>query len=174
LGDCAKVLLIPCDFQLKNWGYSFLLLAYKLPFRRQSSEKSRRFPAFRGAGELLKHTIKGIITMKRMATVLLLLVAVGMMITSDVLAQVVKVKVEAMTPGRRSTGEPNYTAPAGPYYVSTGLPTVGKRMKVFLSADTTGSGTSTATSFAWTFTSLPAGSAAVFSSLTRLERTLSR
>jgi hypothetical protein len=101
--------------------------------------------------------------MKRLATVLLLLVAVGMMITSDVLAQVVKVKVEAMSPGRRSTGAPNYTAPAGPYYVSTGLPTVGKGMKVYLSADTTGSGATTATSFAWAFTSRPTGSNAAFS-----------
>lgn len=76
---------------------------------------------------------------------------------ADLSAQTVKVKIEAMSPGRRSSGPPNYTAPPGPYYVSTGLRTVAKGMKVYLSADTTGS----ITSLAWSFVSKPSGSTAV-------------
>ena len=62
-----------------------------------------------------------------------------------------------MSPGRRSSGAPNYTAPSGPNYISTGLRNVPKGMKVYLSADTTGS----VTSFSWTLVSKPAGSVAV-------------
>jgi hypothetical protein len=92
------------------------------------------------------------------------LIMVLCLLSSVINAQTVKVKREAMSPGRRSSGPPNYTAPSGPYNVSTGLRVVGKRSKVFLSADTTGSGASTATSFAWTFVGQPAGSSPVFDS----------
>lgn len=82
----------------------------------------------------------------------------------SVYGQVVKVKIEAMSPDRRSSGPPDYTAPSGAWFVSTGLPVVAKGMKVYLSADTTGSGSSTATTFTWTFAGRPGGSSAVFDS----------
>jgi predicted CXXCH cytochrome family protein len=75
----------------------------------------------------------------------------------QVTAQTVKVKIEAMSPGRRSSGPPNYTAPSGPNYISTGLRVVGKGMKVYVSGDTTGA----VTSFTWSILTKPAGSAAV-------------
>jgi predicted CXXCH cytochrome family protein len=75
----------------------------------------------------------------------------------EVAAQTVKVKIEAMSPGRRSSGPPNYTAPSGPNYISTGLCIVPSRMRVYLSADTTG----LVTSFTWSILSKPANSAAV-------------
>lgn len=74
----------------------------------------------------------------------------------DTVAQTVRIEVEAMSPGRRSSGPPNYTTPPGPNYVSTGLRVVGKGMMVYLSADTTG----TVTSFNWTILAKPAGSTA--------------
>lgn len=98
------------------------------------------------------------------AAAILVLVALLCLPTSGLLSQSVKTKHEWMSPGRRSSGEPNYTAPSGPYYVSPGLSTVGKGMKAYLSADTSGSGTNVVTSFAWSFVSRPAGSSAVFDS----------
>jgi predicted CXXCH cytochrome family protein len=102
--------------------------------------------------------------MKKFVSVYMFLLTIALLCSTILEAQTVKVKREAMSPGRRSSGPPNYTAPAGPYYVSTGLRVVGKGTKVFLSADTTGSGATTVTSFAWTFAGLPAGSVAVFDS----------
>jgi hypothetical protein len=101
--------------------------------------------------------------MKRLGTVILLAVILCIIFTPEVLSQVVKVKVEAMSPGRRSSGPPNFTAPAGDWFVSTGLRVVAKSMYVYLSADTTGSDTNVATSFAWTFVTKPGGSATDFS-----------
>jgi hypothetical protein len=103
--------------------------------------------------------------MKRFITVCSVLLLVAFLSSTfwQVSAQVVKVKREAMSPGRRSSGPPNYTAPSGPNYISSGLRIIGKGMKVYLSADTTGSGSNTATSFAWSFIDpKPAGSKAVF------------
>ena len=104
--------------------------------------------------------------MKRFVSVCLTLLLTGLFALpiAQVAAQVVKVKREAMSPNRRSSGNPNYTAPAGPYYISTGLRVVGKGMKVYLSADTTGSGATAITSFAWSFDGRPAGSTAAFDS----------
>ena len=63
----------------------------------------------------------------RVATLCLL----ALMAASVLFAQSVKVKREAMSPGRRSSGAPNYTTPAGPWYVSTGLKVVAKGMKAY-------------------------------------------
>jgi predicted CXXCH cytochrome family protein len=76
---------------------------------------------------------------------------------TQVAAQTAKVRVEWMSPGRRSSGPPNYTAPSGPNYISTGLHVFGKGMKAYVSCDTTGA----VTSFAWSILTKPAGSAAV-------------
>jgi predicted CXXCH cytochrome family protein len=104
--------------------------------------------------------------MKRFVSVCFILL-VAVLVSAYVFeaaAQTVKVKIEAMSPGRRSSGPPNFTAPTGPYHVSAGLRVVAKGMKVFVSADTTGSGSSAATSYAWSFTGKPANSVAVFDS----------
>lgn len=95
--------------------------------------------------------------MKHFAFILVALLALSSLALTDVLSQTVKVKREAMSPSRRSSGAPNYTAPSGPNYISTGLRNVPKGMMVYLSADTTGS----VTSFSWSFVSKPAGSVAV-------------
>jgi hypothetical protein len=69
------------------------------------------------------------------------------------IAQTVKIKRIGVAPGNRaSLGLPS-TAPT-----STGLHIIGKGEKAYLSADTTGSGASTATSFDWSI-ALPAESA---------------
>ncbi|MBE0557867.1 MAG: hypothetical protein IH628_11600, partial [Proteobacteria bacterium] len=104
--------------------------------------------------------------MKRLGTVIMLAVMFCLVFSQDLVSQVVNVKVEAMSPGRRSSGSPNYTTPPGDWFVSTGLRVVGKSMYVYLSADTTGSETSVATSFAWTFASKPGGSSTDFSTRT--------
>jgi hypothetical protein len=102
--------------------------------------------------------------MKKFISIFIFFLSFALLCSGMLEAQAVKVKREAMSPGRRSSGPPNYTAPAGPYYVSTGLRVVGKGTKVFLSADTTGSGAKTVLSYAWTFAGLPVGSVAVFDS----------
>lgn len=102
--------------------------------------------------------------MKKFISIFMFFLSIALLSSSMLEAQTVKVKREAMSPGRRSSGPPNYTAPAGPYNISTGLRVVGKGSKVFLSADTTGSGATTVTSYAWTFAGLPAGSVAIFDS----------
>ncbi|MFN0157135.1 MAG: cytochrome c3 family protein [Bacteroidota bacterium] len=97
--------------------------------------------------------------MKRMGSICLILTALSLLMGAsfDAAAQTVKVKIEAMSPGRRSSGPPNYTAPSGPYYISTGLRVVGVNMMVYLSAETTGD----VTSFSWSLLSKPANSTAV-------------
>jgi hypothetical protein len=101
--------------------------------------------------------------MKRLYFVLSVVLLVCLVVI-DVSAQAVNVKFVAMSPGLRSSGYPNFTAPpAGtPHYVSSGLRIVPKGMKVYLKADTVGSGATKVTSYAWTFVSKPSGSAAAF------------
>ncbi len=100
--------------------------------------------------------------MKRFVSICTVVLAVSLFtgMLSEVVGQTVKVKIEAMSPGRRSSGPPNYTAPTGPNYISTGLCVVGQGMKAYVSADTTG----TVTSFTWSLISKPAGSVAVIDS----------
>lgn len=96
--------------------------------------------------------------MKKLGSLCSVLLLVGLVtaLNIDVAAQTVKIKREAMSPGRRSSGPPNYTQPPGPYYISSGLRVVGKGMMVYLSADTTGA----VTSFNWSIVSKPSGSTA--------------
>ncbi|OGU26148.1 MAG: hypothetical protein A2X66_09260 [Ignavibacteria bacterium GWA2_54_16] len=102
--------------------------------------------------------------MKRLLSVCILLLLVCLAF-NDAYSQAVDLKVVAVSPGLRSSGYPNFSAPAAgtPNYVSTGLRTVGKGMKVYLKADTAGSGATKVTSYAWTFVSKPSGSTAAFS-----------
>lgn len=101
--------------------------------------------------------------MKRLLSVCVLLLLVCLAF-NDVYSQAVDLKVVAMSPGLRSSGYPNFTAPSSgtPNYVSTGLRTVGKGMKVYLKADTAGSGATKVTTYAWTFVSKPSTSTAAF------------
>ncbi len=87
------------------------------------------------------------------------------LVFADAYSQAIDLKVVPMSPGKRSSGYPNFSSPpAGtPNYVSTGLRTVGKGMKVYLKADTAGSGATKVTSYSWTFIAKPAGSTAAFS-----------
>ncbi|HTR82789.1 MAG TPA: multiheme c-type cytochrome [Bacteroidota bacterium] len=79
---------------------------------------------------------------------------------SEGTAQTVVAKIQAMSPGRLTTiGKSSNIA-------TTGLGVVGKGSKVYLYADTTGSGATTVSSYAWTFFSKPSGSSAVFDSAT--------
>jgi hypothetical protein len=87
-----------------------------------------------------------------------------MAIAGLVVAQSVSVKRLAVSPGDRSSGFPNFTSPptGTPNYVSPGLRTVAKGMKVYFKADTAGSGATKVTSYSWTFASRPGGSTAAF------------
>jgi predicted CXXCH cytochrome family protein len=53
--------------------------------------------------------------------------------------------------------------------VSTGLKVMGKGASVYFLADTTGSGATTVTSFAWSITAKPAGSTAAFDTTNRMD-----
>jgi hypothetical protein len=88
--------------------------------------------------------------MKRIVTACLLLALLVLILpVGEAAAQTVTIKREAISPRLR-------TGPTGTWQISSGLRVVGKGMKVFLSADTTG----LVTSFAWSFTSKPTGSTA--------------
>ena len=104
--------------------------------------------------------------MKRLFTICTALLVLSFMAGSlvNLGAQAVKVKRVAMTPGARSSGYPSYRAPSGPYYVSSGAKVFGKGMNAYFTADTTGSGSTAVTSYAWALTSKPGGSAAVLDS----------
>ena len=77
--------------------------------------------------------------LKRYLTLALCILAIG---ASEVGAQAVKIKREAMSPYRR-------TGVTGPNYISSGLRVFAKGMKVYFSADTTGSGATQVTSYEW-------------------------
>ena len=94
--------------------------------------------------------------LKRYLALALCILAVGAM---EVNAQAIKIKREAISPSRR-IGVPTY-----PYYVSTGLRVFAKGMKVYFSADTTGSGATNVTSYDWSFTSAPTGSTATITAV---------
>jgi len=79
-------------------------------------------------------------------------------------AQTVKVKREAKSPGKLGLN----STTANTWQIYSGLRVFGKGMKAYLSADTTGSGTSTATSFAWSFVEKPSGSVAAFDSTNKI------
>ena len=95
--------------------------------------------------------------MKKLVSICLCILPVALLVlpTTEGVAQTVRVKREAISPRLR-------TGPTNTWQISSGLRVVGKGMKVFLSADTTGS----VTSFAWSFNGRPAGSTTTFDSLT--------
>jgi predicted CXXCH cytochrome family protein len=88
--------------------------------------------------------------LKRYLALALCILAIGAM---EVNAQAVKIKRQAMSPGRR-------IGVTGPNYISTGLRVFAKGMKVYFSADTTGSGATQVTSFEWSLATAPSGSTA--------------
>jgi len=91
------------------------------------------------------------------------LMLLGLILASPIAeAQAVKVKREAMSPGRLGIKSSSTT-----WQVSTGLRVVGKGMKAYFSADTAGSGTTPVTSYTWALTSKPAGSNAVIDSVNK-------
>ena len=95
---------------------------------------------------------------KTRSTLILLILITGMGLSTVIEAQVVRLKREAYSPGRR-------IGVTGPNYVSTGLRVVAKGMKVYWSADTTGSLTNKVTSYTWSVASAPAGSTATISAV---------
>jgi predicted CXXCH cytochrome family protein len=80
------------------------------------------------------------------------------MLTMDALAQAVNVKVEGMSPGKLAKigKSANMSTP--------GIKVIGKGSKVYLRADTTGSGATAVTSYTWSLASVPAGSTAALDS----------
>jgi len=98
--------------------------------------------------------------MKRIANISRLLLAICCLVflTMPTFGQVVKLKVVPMSPGKLAAiGKSSLMA-------TTGLKVIGKGARAFLLADTTGSGSSVATSFTWSFVSRPTASNAVFDS----------
>ena len=136
---------------------------------QQPAARCRHTPAAGRQGTLTcisNQNIYGDRVMKRLLTICTALLVLSFMAGSlvDLGAQAVKVKRVAMTPGARSTGYPSYRAPSGPYYVSSGAKVFGKGMNAYFTADTTGSGSTAVTSYAWALISKPAGSAALLDS----------
>ena len=79
-------------------------------------------------------------------------------VSMETMAQVVKLRVAPMSPGKLAAiGKSSALA-------TTGLKVFGKGAKTFLLADTTGSGATVVTSFTWSFVSRPTASNAVFDS----------
>ena len=76
--------------------------------------------------------------------------------------QAVKVKRVAVTPADQKLKPWAGT-------LSTGLKVVGKNMSVYFLADTTGSGATAVTSFAWSITAQPVGSVALFDTTDRID-----
>ena len=78
--------------------------------------------------------------------------------STEALAQKVKLRVVPMSPGKLSAiGKSSLMA-------TTGLKVFGRGAKAYLFADTTGSGANVVTSFTWSFVSMPPGSMAVLDS----------
>lgn len=92
--------------------------------------------------------------MKRLGTIFAGLLLIGNFWTTSV-AQTVNIVRDARSDRTRDTSGTSWQ-------VYTGLRIVGKGSSVYLIADTTGSGSTLATSFSWTFLSKPAGSATTF------------
>jgi hypothetical protein len=90
--------------------------------------------------------------------VLALLFGAGLF--ASVAAQTVNIKIEAMSPAHLSAIGQSSLRP------TSGLKVFGEKTKIYFFADTTGSGSTAVTSFAWSFVSVPASSNAVFDSST--------
>ena len=78
--------------------------------------------------------------------------------STEALAQTVKLRVEPMSPGKLTAiGKSSLMA-------TTGLKVFGKGARAYMLADTTGSGATLVTSFTWSFVSRPTASNAVLDS----------
>src|SRR3989304_7387562 len=86
----------------------------------------------------------------------------ALLATSLAFPQAVKIKRVAKSPA-----DLKITPWAGT--LSTGLKVVGKNMSVYFLADTTGSGATAVTSFAWSIITQPAGSVTVFDTTDRID-----
>jgi hypothetical protein len=104
--------------------------------------------------------------MKRFATIFVALLVVGLVLSSVTVAQVVKVMEYGVTPLTKAKADSLYN------YVSTGLRNVPIGMKVYLTADTAGSGTTPVTSYTWSLSGVPVGSTASLSSTNTKNTTL--
>ncbi len=98
--------------------------------------------------------------MKQRATTLLGLLLAFLIVAplSELVSQTVVINAVSVTPKKRV--KPTTSATDSTYWATIGLRNVARFQPVYLAADTTGSGTSTATSFTWTLTP-PASSGAV-------------
>ncbi|MGE5401904.1 MAG: ammonia-forming cytochrome c nitrite reductase subunit c552 [Ignavibacteriales bacterium] len=95
--------------------------------------------------------------MKRSILIGTILLLVSFLMTEN-FAQTVKVKREAMSSTKVNDYYLPGKPPAGTFQIYSGLRTVAKGAKVYVSADTTG----TVSSFAWSFVETPAGSKVAF------------
>ncbi|MFA6599329.1 MAG: multiheme c-type cytochrome, partial [Ignavibacteriaceae bacterium] len=89
-------------------------------------------------------------------------VLLALFVTTLAFPQAVKVERVAKSPADLKA-----TPWVGP--VSTGLKVLGKESTAYFTADTTGSGATTVTSFAWSITARPAGSVAAFDTTDRMD-----
>lgn len=89
---------------------------------------------------------------------LLMIAALFGLIVSEAHTQKVSLKREAMSPGRR-------IGVTGPNYISSGMRVFAKGMKIYWSADSTGSGPTQVTSYDWTIVSGPTGSTATITAV---------
>jgi hypothetical protein len=94
-------------------------------------------------------------------------VALLLIFTFESTAQTVKVKRVAKSPGILKLNSSTSTT----WQIYSGLRTVGKGMKVYLLADTTGSGSTLANTFDWTFVEKPTGSTTNFDSTNKIGTT---
>lgn len=99
--------------------------------------------------------------MKRVATICVTSLLVGFIWTPS-LAQVVNIVRDARSDRTRDTSGTSWQ-------VASGLRVVGRGATVYLIADTTGSGATVATSFAWAFLSKPTGSNVAFTTPTAMK-----
>ena len=102
--------------------------------------------------------------MRRLATLFIALLVVGLVLPADLFAQA-KVVIREVPVSSR-TKAAYYTGTTLKNVMYHGLRVVGIGTNVYVTADTTGSGTTTVTSFAWTLGSVPIGSNATFNSAT--------
>src|SRR5512138_3280583 len=92
--------------------------------------------------------------MKRLVSIFL--AAALLLLAFDAMGQTVKLKRYAKTM--------NLKTGTKVWEYNTGLKIVGKKTKVYVKADTTGSGATTVTSFSWAFDGVPGGSVATLDS----------
>jgi len=91
--------------------------------------------------------------MRQMIRICFILLVAALMISPPAMGQKVAVKRVAQSPSSLGISSSSPT-----WQVYSGLRVIGKGMKAYFSADTTGSGTTPVTTYSWSITSKPAGS----------------